>query len=140
MSWFGGNAGWIFYVFIMTVLFGALIWPFGIRPLLVARRLRRVGVKAEAECVDCYWSESRVSERFDFVTSDGIQATYRTALRGRRIAETGEIVDLLYDPQAPNRRARTVRELSVKSQAGLPLWGGIALVVVINLYFLAIWL
>ncbi|GAA0430156.1 hypothetical protein [Streptomyces luteireticuli] len=127
--------GWCIYGGAVLFIFGALIYPFGIRPLLIDRRLRSVGVVAMGECLGASWSEDRVAERFLFETESGDVAYYRTPLRDGRVADDGEIVEIIYDPRAPSRRARTKREMAQKSPAYFPLWGGLALFALLHIFF-----
>ncbi|MCC3775074.1 DUF3592 domain-containing protein [Streptomyces sp. UNOB3_S3] len=131
--------GWFIYGFMWLSVFGGLILPFGLRPLLTGRRLRTVGVKVKAECTGRYWSEDRVSEHFAFRTRGGRRVLYRSPLRGSRVAGNGEMVDLVYDPRNP-KRARTERELARKSEAWRNLWGGIGLLVAMHVFFLKIFI
>ncbi|AZQ72174.1 hypothetical protein EKH77_13955 [Streptomyces luteoverticillatus] len=123
-------------VFASTTILVAVFFvvPFGVRPLMTDRRLRSSGVAVKGECVAASWSEDRVSETFQFKTLEGRTVFYRSPLRGSRIADTGEVLEILYDPRSP-RRARTVRELKVGSSARLNLWGGIAVLVLMQLVF-----
>ncbi|MFF4409075.1 DUF3592 domain-containing protein [Streptomyces sp. NPDC001262] len=135
LSWFGGHVLLAVNVFATLVLLGALVLPFGVRPLLVDRRLRSAGVTVRARCTGVnYRSEGRISEAFSFRTLDGRNLTYNTPLRDGRIADTGEVLEIVYDPRSPARRARTARELSEKSPARFNLWGGIALIALGQLF------
>ncbi|MEV0281404.1 DUF3592 domain-containing protein [Streptomyces sp. NPDC050610] len=121
------------YGFVTAVTVGGLLIPFGVYPLLVDRRLRSNGVTVKAQCIRGSWSEDRVRETFRFRTLAGRAHSYRSPLRDGRIASDGETVDIVYDPRKP-RRARTVREL--ESPERFFLWGGLALVVILQLGFL----
>lgn len=75
-----------------------------------------------------------MSESFGFRALDGRNFTYNTSLRDGRIADTGEVLDIVYDPKSPARRARTARELGEKSPARFNLWGGVALIALGQLF------
>ncbi|MEU3352668.1 DUF3592 domain-containing protein [Streptomyces sp. NPDC037389] len=123
----------------MLFVFGSFIYPFGLRPLLVDRRLRSNGVTVEGRCLRAFWSEDRVSEHFKFATLSGRVAFYRSPLGGSRLAGDGEVLDIVYDPRNP-RRARTRRELSRKSPAWRNLWGGVVLVILMQIFFLKLFI
>ncbi|WP_414168741.1 DUF3592 domain-containing protein [Streptoverticillium reticulum] len=131
--------GWFIYGFMWLFVLGGLVLPFGVRPLLIDRRLRTVGVKVKAQCSGGHWSEDRVSEHFEFQTREGRLVLYRSPLRGSRVADNGEVVDLVYDPRNP-KRARTERELARKSEAWRNLWGGIGLLVAMHAFFYKIFI
>lgn len=131
--------GWAIYGFMMCFIFGVLIYPFGLRPLLVDRRLRSAGVTVEATCLRASWSEDRVSEYFEFTTQEGRAVTYKSPLRGGRLARDGDVLDIVYDPKRV-RRARTARELARKSPAWRNLWGGVVLIALMQLFFLKLFI
>ncbi|MEW2575760.1 hypothetical protein [Streptomyces syringium] len=117
----------------MLLPLGFFVIPFGVYPLLVDRRLRRVGIAAESVCTGASWSEGRVSEYFRFTTLDGQRVSYRSPLSDGRIAHDDEVVEIVYDPKMPHRRARTSIELSRKSPARRDLGCGVLLLLGMNL-------
>ncbi|MFK0175269.1 hypothetical protein ACIQVR_04785 [Streptomyces xanthochromogenes] len=109
------------------------VFPFGIYPLLVERRLRKSGISVPAVCTGASWDEGRVTEFFKFKTLDGYRSSYRSPLADGRISHDGEEVSIIYDPKAPHARARTEIELfGGKSQARRDLRGGIIVLIVMN--------
>ncbi|MBX7465913.1 DUF3592 domain-containing protein [Streptomyces sp. MAG02] len=124
----------VIWVAVHLMLFGLVMYPFGLRPIFVKRRLLAVGVRTKATCVSSYWSEDRVSERFNF-TVDGFTFSHSSSLRWSRIASDGETVEIVYDPKRPSR-ARTVRELNGRTEVRFMIIGSLVAMVCFNLFYI----
>ncbi|NWF26947.1 hypothetical protein HW130_11810 [Streptomyces sp. PKU-EA00015] len=120
--------GWVF-VAVMALTLGVFA-PFSIVPLLVERRLRRVGVDVVGICKRVGTSEDRHWTSFEFEVEPGKVVHYKTALSDRFWGTPGEPADLVYDPSSPWRRVRTKRQLSTRSEGWAVLWSGLLVEVV----------
>ncbi|MEU9348579.1 hypothetical protein AB0D74_46030 [Streptomyces sp. NPDC048278] len=105
------------------VLVGLAVFPipfifwFGLIPLWVERRLRRVGKEVVGCCRNVFVSEDSYSTSFEFVTESGREVMYKSPLRTRSLGTPGEETLLVYDPASPWRRVRTRAELDSRSEA-----------------------
>ncbi|WP_411292709.1 DUF3592 domain-containing protein [Streptomyces sp. SDr-06] len=131
------NSLWLIYAFLMLLPTAIYVIPFGVRPLLTERRLRKSGVTVPAVCTGASYDEGRVAEFFKFTTLDGNRTSYRSPLADGRMSYDGEEVRIIYDPRAPHSRARTEMELfGGRSQARGDLRNGFLLLLAINVMVL----
>ncbi|MER5899216.1 hypothetical protein ABT150_03645 [Streptomyces mirabilis] len=116
------------WVFLCLFLFPLpfLFW-FGLIPLWVNRRLKRVGIEVMGRCRNVSVSEDRYSTSFEFVTESGEEIIYISPLSGTVWGTPDEEAPIVYDPSAPWRRARSRRELDARSEAWFSLWVLVAL-------------
>ncbi|KAB1988401.1 DUF3592 domain-containing protein [Streptomyces triticiradicis] len=111
---------WVFFCLLLFPL-PFLFW-FGIIPLWVDRRLRRVGKETVGLCRNISSSEGRYSTSFEFTTEDGERIIYISPLSGREWGTPGEEAVMIYDPSHPWRIVRSRRELDTRSEAWSSLW------------------
>ncbi|MFJ9855765.1 hypothetical protein [Streptomyces sp. NPDC101150] len=110
------------------------LFRMGVHPLLVDRRLRRIGVKTDGVCRGVSRSEDRYSTSFQFHDAEGYPTIYISSLRAGPLAHEGDGVTIVYDPKSPDSRARCESELCERSEAWHSLW----VLAAIELLFLVI--
>ncbi|MFG3197491.1 DUF3592 domain-containing protein [Streptomyces sp. NPDC048208] len=112
---------WILASVLVAMPLPFLFW-LGICPLLVERRLRRVGIEVPGTCRTVGVSEDRYWTSFEFSTADGTRILYMSPLSDGAWATPGERVAMVYDPANPWRRARSRSQLATRSEAWTVVW------------------